>query len=276
MTRYRSWTGADYEAAARILAESSRGKPYDFGDLDRWGLIGLSSFWRFALNYSYIVERDGEPVALIIACVDDPATREAFAYYLGLMPTVQGGGAGAKLSRQLLLDLQRDGFHTLFAETTFGSPREMFERLGARITHEVRLLRGDLETPVRDPRVEVLPFDRLDEWYRPPAPLLWCERPAFLRSSARHLTAIRGASGGLLIFSGGGHVLHLELPTAHPTAAALDLISWVLAHTPERPLHCSGIRPDSLEQHALLELGFSIQHASHGLAWDLTQPLPFR
>ena len=277
MTRYRNMTGADYDAVARILTESSRGKAFDFGSLDRWSLVGLSSFWRFSLDYSYIVERQGEPAAVLIACVDDPATREAFAYYLGLLPEAQGSGAGAKLSRQLLLDLQRDGFRTLYAETTTGSPREMFERLGARATHEFLTLRGDPPPPsaVAAP-VERLRADQPESWYQAPQPGVWSERPAFLRTVARHLTVLRGPAGGILVSSSGTHILHLHLPAGATAEEAAILLRSLAQHQAESSFVCAGVRRDSREHHALLELGFAIVQPSHGLAWDLTQPLPFR
>lgn len=271
---YRPAGPEDLETVARLLTETSRGKPYFFGELDQWKLIGMSSFWKFTMPSSCLALLDGEPVGVLLVCADEEV-HEAFAFYWGVLEKAQGKGIGSGLFREVLGWLRAAGYPKLLADTTFGSPHELLARLGAERTAETLELYGEkVIEGAAGYTVKVLDIDALDSWYREPVDPHWVQRKRFLRSNVHHLTPLGvyrgGRRCGFLMLSNFGVIPAVLGMQAESAEAAAAMFAWLNTNRYFPPYTVQLIAADSPEHHALLSLGFTHRHTSHSIVWKLS------
>lgn len=284
--RCRPATSADIPVIAHLLTETSRGKVFSYGELDQWKFIGLSSFWKYSLDYSYLGFCDGQPAGIILNTVD-PETREAFANYWGVLDSVRRLGLGHLLLAQLLERLHHEGYAHLVSDTTEGSPHSWFSRHGfVREREQLELIASprlaDLPAPAPGFEIKPLIVEQVDDWRVPaPAHPHWLQRSRFLRASGRHLNAAgafrNGRLAGYVIATLLGHVGTMVVdcrftPEEPPRETAAILCRWLLERGYATPLRFAFLDPGTVEHEVLAALGFELTHPHYRISYDLARP----
>src|SRR4051794_27055368 len=118
---------ADIPAVASIMNDSSRGHGFEFR-VQPIDFLFLSSLWQFSYRHSYLGLIDSEPVGVVLNCLD-AASREAYSFYWGVVPSRRGRPVSMALVHKYLDQLRQEGYLRTHLDASLSSPLAIYERL---------------------------------------------------------------------------------------------------------------------------------------------------
>ncbi len=246
-----------------VVNRSSSGHVFQY-NLDVFGFMALSRFWNLSYEHSFLCYVANRPAGVMLNAVD-PAEREAFSLYWGVLPDFRGGRVAMSLMHAYFSLLQRQGYLRTSADTAHGSPSPIYEKLGARSRHVFAEVESEMlalpedqgEYDVREPDSQQL-LSILSSF---PGPRHWAQGPNFYSNSVRSLSPLAAFKDGrvegyLVRTFSSGCLSVLDFRFASESAGHMLLRSAFNPNVPP-PYRVSFVTVPSREYDLLCDAGFS-------------------
>ncbi len=224
---------ANLEDAIEVMNVSSRSMPFAY-DLDGVRFLGLSRFWNYSYKHSYVGYVRGEAAGVLLNSVQ-PATREAYSFYWGVVPEFRKGRISMALVYRYLDQVRKEGYLRAYADAGTRDSLRIYEKLGYRADEVlVQLESGEPRLPEVTSGSTIVPLelDRLIAERGPfmEGPYMWIRQPHFLKHNNNLLELLGAYRDGRLeayavLTTWPGNTLVLDFRTTESTEpAGLDLL----------------------------------------------------